>query len=303
MATIYPYYVAHDTAHQETVLFTFLTAAAVYCLVRARGSGSLRDHLLAGWWIGLGLLCKESMLPLVPLAMLWLYFASSAGKGHGSRARIGALLMVVTIVVVPWLIRNALIYGKPVFTTGEGFGPGFHLWAGYNEFTLTHYPWDSIDKSVAAAYEALSSAERAELSRLGELDSDHWFFQRALAFIKQNPATALKYAVIKVIAGFSPIISPTVGNWLRAVLYTISYLPILVLAIVGGILTWKRWRTLSIFYLLFLSFIGVTVVAHAHTSHRSYLDVYLMILASHALVWLLPKSTHAARRVFAPLPG
>jgi hypothetical protein len=235
--------------------------------------------------------------------MLWLYFASSADQGHGSRARIGALLMAVAIVVVPWLIRNALIYGKPVFTTGEGFGPGFRLWVGYNEFTLTHYPWDSIDKSTAAAYEALSSAERAELSRLGELESDQWFLQRALAFIEQHPATALKYAVIKVLAGFSPIISPTVGNWLRAVLYTISYLPLLVLAIVGGILTWKRWRTLSIFYLLFLSFIGVSVVAHAHTSHRSYLDVYLMILAAHALVWLLSKSTHAARRVFAPLAG
>jgi hypothetical protein len=32
---------------------------------------------------------------------------------------------------------DILIYGKPVFTTGEGFGPGFRLWVGFNELTLS----------------------------------------------------------------------------------------------------------------------------------------------------------------------
>jgi hypothetical protein len=249
------------------------------------------------------MLCKESMLAFVPLAILWLYFSSARGGGYGSRARIGVLVMTITIVVAPWLIRNMLIYGKPVFTTGEGFGPGFRLWVGYNELTLSHYPWDTIDKSTASAYEALSTAEQAELSRLGEVERDRWFLWRALEFIQKNPATAPKYAAVKVFVGFSPVISPTVGSWLRAVLYTISYLPLLVLAIMGGVLARNRWQTISLFYLPVLAFIGVTIVAHAHTSHRSYLDVYVMILASHALVWLLQNSTHTARRVFAALPG
>jgi 4-amino-4-deoxy-L-arabinose transferase-like glycosyltransferase len=264
-------------------------AAAVYCLLRARRSEDLHDHVLAGWWIGLGTLCKESMLAFVPLAILWLYFSAARGSGYANRARIGVLVMTITIVVAPWLIRNTLIYGRPVFTTGEGFGPGFRLWVGYNELTLSHYPWDTIDKSTASAYEALSTDERAELSRLGEVERDRWFLWRALEFIQKSPVTALKYAVVKVVAGFSPVISPTVGNWLRAVLYTASYLPLFVLATIGGVLARNRWHTMSIFYLLFPSFIGMSVIAHAHTSHRSYLDVYLMVLASYALVWLLQK--------------
>ena len=40
IAAFYPYYVVHDTALQETSLYTFLTILAVFLLLRARRSGS-----------------------------------------------------------------------------------------------------------------------------------------------------------------------------------------------------------------------------------------------------------------------
>jgi hypothetical protein len=40
ITALYPYYVVHDTALQETSLYTFVTALAVLLLLRARRSGS-----------------------------------------------------------------------------------------------------------------------------------------------------------------------------------------------------------------------------------------------------------------------
>src|SRR5437899_6406468 len=42
----------------------------------------------------------------------------------------------------------------------------------------------------------------------------------------------------------------------------------------------RDWRTHLPIYLLFLSFVAVTAVFWAHSSHRSHLDVYLIVFAS-----------------------
>jgi hypothetical protein len=65
--------------------------------------------------------------------------------------------------------------------------------------------------------------------------------------------------------------------------YALSYIPIAAFAFVGASLTWQRWKELSVLYLLFLSFAAVTAVFFGHTSHRSFLDVYLIVFAAHAI--------------------
>lgn len=42
LTAVYPYYMVHDTALQETGLFTFLTALAILLLVRAHRNGRMR---------------------------------------------------------------------------------------------------------------------------------------------------------------------------------------------------------------------------------------------------------------------
>ncbi|MBC7899626.1 MAG: hypothetical protein H7070_06185, partial [Saprospiraceae bacterium] len=84
---------------------------------------------------------------------------------------------------------------------------------------------------------------------------------------------------IKVATGFSWIFSPRDSSLKQAV-YFLSYFPILILGILGAISTRKRWRELMPVYLLFLSFIAGTAIYWAHTSHRSFLDVYLILFAA-----------------------
>ena len=72
ITAFYPYYVVHDTALQETSLFTFLTALAVLLLLRARRSGSGVMAGCAGLTLGAAVLTRASLAPFALLAPLWL---------------------------------------------------------------------------------------------------------------------------------------------------------------------------------------------------------------------------------------
>ena len=58
IAAFYPYYVMHDTALQETSLYTFLTILAVFLLLRARRSGSGIMAACAGLALGIAVLTR-----------------------------------------------------------------------------------------------------------------------------------------------------------------------------------------------------------------------------------------------------
>jgi hypothetical protein len=280
---VYPYYVVHDSALQETGLFTFLTAGSIYALVRASRSSSLGDYVAAGFWIGLDVLCREVIVPFALLAVAWLWWYQRP-IGKVAQLRVGLTLLAAVSVVVPWLTRNAVVYGSPVLSAGGGFGLGYRMWVGHNDFTLVGYPWISIDESTPQAFGALSPSESAELEALNERDRDRWFMRRAVDFIARDPARALKYEVVKIFAAFSPVLSPTTGPWWRSAMYAASYTPMLLLAVAGAVVARARWRTLYLIYALVASFVMVVIMTHAHTSHRSYLDVYFAILASHAVL-------------------
>ena len=82
----------------------------------------------------------------------------------------------------------------------------------------------------------------------------------------------------KLIAGFSWKLNPPrepVAQWS----YAAFYAPASILGLAGMFLARRRRETLLI-AMAFVSFIGVTAVFWAHTSHRSYLDVYLFIFSA-----------------------
>src|ERR1700675_1080966 len=72
LTAIYPYYVVHDTALQETSLYTFLMALAVLLLVRVRRSGSVLTAAGAGLALGAAVLTRANLAPFALCAPLWL---------------------------------------------------------------------------------------------------------------------------------------------------------------------------------------------------------------------------------------
>lgn len=278
LAAFYPYYVIHDTALQETSLFTLLTLVAVLLSIRARRTFSPFAAAAAGAILGLDLMTRATIAPFVVFPPAWLLLGGTASlrkRGVVTAACVGAML----VVVAPWFVRAYSLTGGVTLGTETGS----QLWAGNNEYTFSRYPMQSIDRSVAMAFEALSPAEVAEQDAIGPNERllDQWFMWKAVRFMREHPVLTASGWVRKVSAAFSWIPSPRRSFW-PTVVYAASYGAIMVLG-VAGMLHAGRSPERSLIYALFGAFVLVTAVFFGHTSHRAYLDVYWMAYAGYPL--------------------
>ena len=280
-AAVYPYYVWHDTALQETSVLTFMTVLSVVLFYRAVHKSGVVSTAMVGLSLGLAVLTKASLA-----SFAFLLVASMALFVPGAlRTRLhqtSVLLLAFVVTLSPWLVRNFNLLGSPVLTSAAGK----QLWLINNRYSFRHYPARNIDLDFSEAQANLVvSTEWSQLEALAgdELSQQRWFLKQGLDFILQNPFLTAQRAVVKVVAAFSWEFSPAKEGFFQAA-YFLSYFPIFTLGIIGALLSRRLWREQLPVYLLFVGFVWVTVVFHAHTSHRTYLDVYLMIFAAYAIM-------------------
>ncbi len=275
LCAVYPYFVVHDTALQETSLFTFLVALGTWLLVK--DSPPLRSGCgFAGAVFGAAVLVRPTILPFVILAGVWLCFRGDLNlKPRLAGAAVFSLAF--GLMVAPWMLRNQFVVGRFVL----GIRTGHSLWIGNNPDTFSHYPTGSIDRSTDAARARWTAAEQAEFARVSKSETaqDDWYFQRAVSFIKTHPGETVVGAVRKNLAGFSWRLNPAKGL-AEQLVYGFSYGPVLLLALVGAWRLRKDRATLGLLAAHGLSFAAITAVFWAHTSHRSYLDVTFIALAA-----------------------
>jgi 4-amino-4-deoxy-L-arabinose transferase-like glycosyltransferase len=279
---VYPYYVVHDTALQETSLYTFLGALAVFLMVRVRRKGSFIAAAGAGLSLAGAVLTRANLLPFAIYAPLWLVLVGGKGAMPWARRWLVAFVCVSTfaLCVTPWLIRSYKLTGAFTFTTQSGF----FLWLGNNALTFSHYPSESIDRSQATALAALTIDDKRELEsrRHNEVKADEWFRQKGFAYIYEHPWQTMKNDVRKVVDAFGWLPSPRNGFWQNLV-HALSYGPIMVYGFWGMWRFRSNWREHAIVYGQFFGFIAVTAIFFGHTSYRSYLDVYLIVFSAGLL--------------------
>ena len=282
ITAIYPYYVVHDTSLEETSLFTFLTIAAVALLMKAADPESTgRANIAAGVLLGLDVLTRASIAPFAALAPLWLLWRK------GARAGI-ACGITVMLLVAPWLWRNYKLIGSPTLSSEAGE----LLWTGNNGFLFKHYPQESSDLSKEEALQALTPQDRNELQRLSNSDlaTDRWFQQKALLYIETHPWQTIKDGLRKNVAAFSWLPSPRHSR-IANLLYSATYGPLMLFGLWG---MWRRhaqWREDSLIYLGFATFMLMTAAFWAHTSHRSYLDVYWICFGSAGIAQAMSRNS------------
>jgi 4-amino-4-deoxy-L-arabinose transferase-like glycosyltransferase len=299
LTSVYPYYVVHDTALQETSLFTLLTLLSVFLLLRTSRTGSRSLAVGAGLGFGAATLARVTVAPVALLAPLWLLLPTEERFSWRDRAMVACLcLTAVLITLSPWLIRSHRITGA--WTLGTEFGAA--LWRGNNAKTFRYYPRESIDLSFGPAFDALGADEKAELTALShdEIAASDWYQQKGVAYIKAHPEEFVLNGFEKIMAAFGWLPSPR-GNMWRNMAYLVSYAPIMAVGLWGMWLDRRRWRINMPIYWLFLSFAVITAVLWGHTSHRAYLDVYWIIYASVILIGLMAWAVRPKRS--GPPPG
>jgi 4-amino-4-deoxy-L-arabinose transferase-like glycosyltransferase len=300
LTAIYPYYVVHDTALQDTSLYTFLTALAVVLLMRARRSGSGITATHAGLALGAVVLTRATLAPFALFAPIWLAFIRESGTGAWRQRLRGALLCAsaAALLVSPWLIRSYVLTGSPALSTEAGL----LLWVGNNPYTFSHYPHESIDLSKSTALEALTPQERVEIKAIGHNEAavDQWFGKKGLEYIGEYPRQTFVNAFRKNAAAFGLLPSPR-KSLCPNIVHALSYGLVMTFGLFGMWASRQHWPEHLLFYALFVSFVLVTAIFYGHTSHRAYLDVYWIVFAAAVLQRLRVRSYRYLSRQ-APQP-
>ncbi len=273
IVALYPYYIFHDTALQETSLFTFFTLVAVLVLEETASVGKPLTGAWAGLLLGLDVLTRATIAPFAALAPLWLCWRRRTRAG-------AACALVLAATVFPWVWRNFIVMGVPTLSTETGL----EFWIGNNGFLFRYYPRESSDLSEAKALNSMPLEERQELNRLAdsEAKTSRWFLHKGLQYIRTHPRQTVINGFRKIAAAFYWLPSPRRGPLIDLV-HAFSYGPVMLLGLWG---MWRRrahWRDDSLIYLLFAEFMLVTAVFWAETSHRVYLDVYWIVFGAGAL--------------------
>jgi hypothetical protein len=285
ITAVYPYYVVHDTALQETSLYTLLTLIAVVlalraaCTARAERSGTLGPAALCGVVLGLDVLTRSPMALFALIAPVWLL-----ARGRFANGALCAGLLFLT--VFPWLWRNERLFGMPVLTTEAGY----ELWNGNNDMLFRYYPMQSVDVSIDAhvdALDAITTPDTAAVSEpppvtANEALIDGWFERQALDYMHANPWLTVMNGFRKIGATFDWLPTPRRSR-VQSVLHFISFGPVMLLGLWGMWMRRAHWRDDSLVYLLFAQFMLVTAIYFGQTNHRVFLDVYFIVFGAGAI--------------------
>ena len=145
--------------------------------------------LASGAAAGLAILVRPSWALFVPVVLVIWVIANGAIEVPWSWPLRGAAIFALGLAVVmsPWWVRNARIYGRFVPTA---------LWMGASLY-------DGLNPGATGASDMAFSHDR-DIWPLDEQDQDAELTRRAIAFAREHPARALSLALVKLGRFWSP---------------------------------------------------------------------------------------------------
>lgn len=292
----------YDTALVMTeTTCALLVALLLWLSLRTGGSA---QRFATGCAFGLCCLCRPTFWAFGLLAAVgWLWASRETVRTSAERSSprpMGkpALAMIVgaTLIVAPWVLRNAIAMGRPIVTTTHG---GYTLLLAHNPF----YTRQVVDKPWGAVWEVDADWDRWQALELrrrnpdvdftrrspaNELLRDRTLSQVAREYIRAEPLTAIR-ASLTLVGRFWNIVpmqtatrplSPAI-RWLIGGYYAATLLGMIV-----GLLRLRRdeWLLWWPIPLLLLSFTAVHAVYWSDMRMRAPLVPAIALLAARGFI-------------------
>lgn len=252
LAATHPGLVALSTLkiHSESVDSLLLVVAS------GAGAAALRcwstwRALLFGVAVGVAMLARGTYAPLL------VAFGLLALRVRGRQGVTASLLaaLVASLVVAPWVGRNYMIHGRPIFMIST---TGYALWIGYNPGAMGGALGRTGQSILEEASPELKAQLHKETTELGQMGLFH---REASRFIQAHPFESAGLFLRRLVYYWS--FAPLAGmnyprRWFH--MYAIYYGIAFALAAVG--MVWmlaygKQHRTFALF--LLLSFVGLSI--------------------------------------------
>ena len=223
--------------------------------------------------IAVGIIVGASILVTPPIAMVLLsILVLTLVLRTLSLPAATTIAVTASLTITPWLVRNWIVFDRPLLAaTG-----GITLLQGNSENSQPQIADPDISRYREAA------------KGLDAFESDRYYRNAAIEWMKDNPRLALTLYVRKVFQFFNfqeKYATPGAGNWSIELLMFVSYYPILILAILNFLLV-RRWPLSRPETILFLAYLGGATsyaIFLVRLRYRIPFDYLLIILASVAL--------------------
>lgn len=228
---------------------------------------------LAGLAAGAATLMRPSWLLFTPFAVaLGVAFSKARLRHLGLGV---AMLAGLAMAMSPWWIRNARVTGHFVPTTLQ---VGASLYDGWNP--------SATGASEMSFVERFAAEERRKPDGDSlELRLDRRLRHEALAWARENPGRAAQLGLVKLVRMWNVWPNePSMGNWLVRVAVAVTYVPIVLLAVLGAAWTARRGWPYVLCWLpaVYLSLLHMVFVSSIRYRQPAMLG--LIVLAAGAAV-------------------
>jgi len=314
IAAVYPGLFLYDGWLYSESLYTFLLIACTYTLYLTQQTAKTRWMVTSGLLLGLLSLTRPNGLILLGLVFLWAIIAVRAKwLPFKTAAKSVALIAVLTLLIVaPWTLRNYIVTGRfvPVAT-----GDGIVLLGAYNHMILDNGPFRGIWIRPSLVYPQ------------GRSIYTYTYCHTACEVVQNGDFTHLAGQWVQGHLGSMPLLlslhmqsmwTPStpeadlpmnqfpdlLSSKILLALIPISSFPIFVMAALGLLLTWRKWRHLLFIYLLISLDIAQCLYFYGSSRFRAPIEPMLVILAAGAIWWLTQrrKQQHSEQSAVSTLP-
>ena len=241
LLAIYPghaYYAMHFVSE---VPYGFYLAFAVALSIHHYQRGGKWAGLFAGICWAMAIHCRPQLILLVPIAMIaTLALIRKMDRTQWVTAmRFWAVqTCIITALVAPWFVRNAIVVGKPVFTTIAGHG----LWGSHNPLTFN-------DPSLRGDWIRVSELERIfgnlpedEVAKDAEASRRGW--ESTVVNLPRLPQIVL-YKLGRFVSPFLETPNKTV-RWA----FALAWIAVIPFIFIGSWQAWKNAKAASFIFLM-----------------------------------------------------
>ncbi|MEA2030244.1 MAG: glycosyltransferase family 39 protein [candidate division Zixibacteria bacterium] len=279
------------------VLFLFFIVWGMYRLVAYQKSESLISWLGTGLIFGLAAIARPNILLVIPVLMLWMYFASPKKPSLTRRLiRPLALALGVALMILPVTVRNIAVTGETTLISTQG---GINFYIGNNPVANgLNMQMPEVDLNETLSWSQFIPATTAAAQRevghqLSEGEVSAFWTKKTLQFIADNPGQFFKLLwqkTVYLICGFENSDNSdiyyergksllfSILMWQYGLMFPFGLL--LPFALIGIYVRRKDMTKLAPLYLFIIGYIPTIILFLVTARHRLPLIPILAIVAA-----------------------
>lgn len=261
---VYPILVFMSSQISAVSLYIFLNCVLILLLFKGEETEKMSWFAYAGLIFGVLILSRGQVLLYFPFILGWIYFIR-----RDSACRNILIFALATIIIIgPWAVRNYHQFGRITPLTISG---GLNLWQGQNE-NATGTRQEYTNPPVKISEEMSSKIKALQPSEDYEVKLDRIYMDEAISFMRNNPSKVIKLALQKFMFywGYYWRIN-FVYPGAKSPLYWLPWFILLPFFIVGTVITAKKFREYSLFYLYFILSTGILMIFFVIPRYRLFI--------------------------------